>query len=101
MGRSLSSRRVDLTTGGAVHDMPDQRHLLGPPDAPPPPAAGRPDADETAQRVGNVHRGLTGAASQVRWSHDTPGGHMTRLSHDMPVPGHGVVRRTGRQKQEV
>lgn len=73
---------MDLTTGGAVHDMPDQRHLLGPPDAPPPPAAGRPDADETSQRVAGVHGGLASAASQVRWSHDTPGGHMTRLSLD-------------------
>lgn len=55
-----------LTTGGALHNLSDQWYLLGPPNPPTPETTGRPEADETAQNLACSHRGITGAASQVR-----------------------------------
>lgn len=55
-----------LTTGGALHKLPDQWYLLGPPNPPTPQTTGRPEADPAAQILVCSQRGLTAAASQVR-----------------------------------
>lgn len=62
--QSASSLTV-LTTGGALHHLPDQRHLLGPSNPSTSPTSGRPEVDETAPRGAQVHGGLAGSASQV------------------------------------
>lgn len=64
-----------LTTGGALHNLSDQRHLLGPPYPPTPQTTGRPEADETAKCPACIHGGLAGAAAQVRvlrWKISSP-----------------------------
>lgn len=65
LSASAYQHAVVLETGGALHNVPDQRDLLGPPNPPSPQATGRPEADEAAQELGGVHRGLAGAALQV------------------------------------
>jgi len=53
-----------LPAGGALHDLSDQLHLLGPPNPPTAQTTGRPEAD-AAQDLPLGHRGIPGAAPQV------------------------------------